>query len=159
MSRALSSTFVEAINSTETDEVFLILVTISHPDLVDPIRVTSDSVKTTLSDGTEYIPFPFRASLPDDSEEASGALAKLTIDAVDRRVVEAVRKISGIPDVELSIVLASDPDTTEAAWPTFKMSNARYDKMTIEGDLVLELLDQEPFPADSFDPARFPGMF
>jgi len=158
MSRALSSTFVEAVNSTETGEVFLILVTISHPDLANTIRITSDSVDT-VSNGNTFVSFPFRASLPDDSEEASGALAKLTIDAVDRRVVEAVRKISGVPDVEIDIVLASDPDQLEASWPTFKMSNARYDKMTIEGDLVLELLDQEPFPADSFDPARFPGMF
>lgn len=107
----------------------------------------------------EYQPFPFELELPDDTDDMSGALARLRVDAVDRRVVEAVRRIGGVPSVDVEIVLASDPDTVELSWPTFSLSNVRYDAMKIEGDLVLEVLDQEPFPADAFNPDLFPGAF
>lgn len=162
MARTLSTKFVEAVNAAETDEAFIALVTISHDDLDTPIKVTSDSVKTEQSSsagGDTFEPFPFELDLPDDTDDMSGALARLRIDAVDRRVVEAVRKIGGVPSVDVEIVLASDPDTVELSWPTFSLSNVRYDAMKIEGDLVLEVLDQEPFPTDSFNPQLFPGAF
>lgn len=162
MSRSLSSTFVQAVNAAETDEVFLVLLTVNHEDLAAPLKVTSDSVETTKSSsagGDTYDPFPFEIELPLDDEDLSGALARLRIDAVDRSFVEAVRRIGGVPKVDVEIVLASDPDTVEATWPTFALSNGRYDATTIEGDLVLEVFAQEPFPGDKMDPGLFPGLF
>lgn len=159
---SLSSTFVEAVNAAETDEAFLVLVTIDDADLSDPIRVTSDSVKTEKSSsegGDVYQPFPFEVELPDDTDDMGGALARLRMDAVDRRVVEAVRRVSGVPEVTLEVVLASDPDTVEVSWPTFSLSNARYGDQAIEADLTLEVLDQEPFPGPAFNPALFPGLY
>lgn len=158
MSRALSSTFVEAVNAAETDEAFLVLVTIDDADLSDPIRVTSDAVQT-VSGGDTYQPFPFEVELPDDTDDMGGALARLRMDAVDRRVVEAVRRVSGVPEVTLEVVLASDPDTVEISWPVFSLSNARYGDQAIEADLTLEVLDQEPFPGPAFNPALFPGLY
>lgn len=158
MARNVSAAFIEAVNATNTTEVFLGLVTIDHPDLDVPIRVTTDSVKT-LSEGQEYLPFPFTLRLPTDEDDARGALAQIQIDAVDRRIVTAARQISGVPKVDISIVLASNPDAVEVSWPTFNLSNFRAQADTITGDLVFELLEQEPFPGDRFDPTLFPGLF
>jgi len=158
VSRTLSSAFVESVNASETDQAFLSLITISHADLSEPIRVTSDSVET-VSNGNTFVPFPFQLNLPKDEDDPSGVLAKIKIDAVDRRVVEAIRQISSPPDFDIQIVLSSDPDAVEVDWPNFKLSNVTYDAQTVEADLVLELLEQEPYPGAKFDPARFPGLF
>lgn len=159
MSRSgLTSTFVEAVNAQETGEVFLVLLTIDEDGLSSPIRVTSDSV-TTTSNGDDYVPFPFEIELPEDTDEMSSTLARLRIDAVDRRVIEAIRSISGVPTVEIKIVLASDPDTVEVSWPVFSLSNVRYGDTKVEGDLTLEVLDQEPYPGNKMDPGLFPGLF
>jgi len=115
-----------------------------------------------LDDTTKnYMHFPYRIQLPRDEDEASGSLAHVEVDAVDRRVVEAIRNISGVPNFDLIVANVSDPDnpTIEIEWPTFSLANARYDATSVKGDLVLELLEQEPFPSSKFDPARFPGIF
>jgi len=47
MPRSISSTAQAAINAQETDEIFLILLTISHDDLAEPIRVVSNNENIT----------------------------------------------------------------------------------------------------------------
>ena len=47
----------------------------------------------------------------------------------------------------------------EAQWPEFLLTNIRYDAATISGTLKLETLEREPFPAGSFTPSQFPGLF
>lgn len=51
----------------ETGTAWLVLLTLEHPGLDRPIRVTSDGV-ATLSNGVVYDPFPFEVTLPDDVE-------------------------------------------------------------------------------------------
>jgi hypothetical protein len=155
---SLSSTFVNAINAPRTDEAFLVLLTIDHPDLASPLRLTTDGVDTT-SNGNTFVPFPFDIALPRQDDETSGALARLTIDNADRRVTEALRSVNSAPQVDLEVVLASDPDTVEATWPTFQLTNARVTLETVEGDLVLEIYDQTAFPSARMDPENFPGIF
>ena len=46
MSRDLSLTAKQAINAPETGEAFIILLTIDHPSLSAPIRVSSDAVRS-----------------------------------------------------------------------------------------------------------------
>lgn len=147
-----------AFYAEETQEAILTLVTIKSPDLNSDIHLTDNSEDIT-SNNTTYTAFPFRVELPEDSDEIRASLARLIMDSVDRRVVEAIRKASGQPTVDLQVVLSSKPNTIEAQWPTFIASNARYNAQTVEIDLVLELLDQEPIPGESFNPETFPGVF
>lgn len=158
MSRNVSAEFVEAVNAAETDEAFLVLLKLDGKELDDPIRLTSDSVDTS-SRGNTYVHFPFKVELPKDNDDTGGTLARLKVDAVDRRVVNAARRVRGQPEVELEVVLASDPESVEISWPVFKLANARYGDTAIEGDLTLEVLDQEPFPSQNMNPGLFPGLF
>jgi len=160
VSRNLSPTTEQALYDEETGEVIATLITISHADLNDPIRLTDNGEDVTYN-GNTYMHFPYRIQLPRDEDEASGSLAHVEVDAVDRRVVEAIRNISGVPDFDLIVANISDPNspTVEVEWPTFSLANARYDSTSVKGDLVLEVLTEEPFPADKQDPSRFPGMF
>ena len=157
MSRNLTTAAKRALAASETQEAFLILLTIDHPDLAPPIRVTSDAVDT-VSRGETFIAFPFALSLPDDSDDRPPR-ARLAIDNVDRQIVQAIRSIGSAPTVLIEIVRASAPETVEASFAEFTLTNTRYDALVVEGDLTLESFLTEPYPAAIFSPADFPGLF
>ncbi len=157
MARSVSQTVKQAVNAPETGETFIILLTIDHADLSQPIRVSSDAVDT-VSRGDTFVAFPFELSLPDDTEDRLPR-ARLRIDNIDREVVKAVRSITSAPSVLIEIVLASDPETVEVSFPDFQMRDIGYDALTVEGSLTLEEIAGEPYPARIFSPADFPGLF
>ncbi len=141
----------------ETGEAFIILLTISHADLPQPIRVCNDG-KDIISNGNTFSAFPFEIALPsDEGDQAPKAL--LRIDNVDRSIVAAVRSVSTSPDVQIDIIRASAPDDIEVSFPDFTFDNIAYDAFTVSGELTLENFLQEPYPAGVFDPSRFPGGF
>lgn len=157
MSSSVSDTFKEEVFKQETSECFILLVTIDHDDLTEPIRVTSDGTSTT-SRSDLFVSYPFQLDLPIDSDE-SPPISKLVIDNVDRVIVEAIRSISSPPSVLLEMVLASDVDTVELAWNDFELVNADYDELTVSGDLTQEKFLAEPYPYLKFTPGNFPGLF
>jgi hypothetical protein len=157
MSRDTSLTFREAVNAQETGEAFLILLEIDHDDLSEPIRVTSDGVDTT-SNGNIYTSYPFDLQLPDDTE-GNIPTAQLTIDNIDRVIVESLRSISTYPTVTIKIVLASDPNTIEAEFTNFELREPQYNALLVSGKLMLKSFFREPYPGDLFLPSTFPGVF
>lgn len=157
MPRDVSQTLREAVHGQETGEAFLVLLTLNHDDLAAPIRVVNDGADLA-SRGETFQAFPFRLALPSDMDERPPRM-RLQIDNVDRTVVQALRSISGAPTVLVEVVLASDPDTVEASFPDFVLRAADYDALAVTGELVLERFIHEPFPAQRFTPANFPGLF
>jgi len=157
MSRTISSATRQAFNAAETGEAFLVLLTLNHADLGAPIRVTSDAV-TTVSRGNSFVAFPFDLVLPDDQDGRSPH-AKLVIDNVDRQIVQAVRNASSAPTVLIEIIRAASPDTVEAQFVDFRLRNVSYDAQRVEGILTIEDFTAEPFPAATFSPSLFPGIF
>ncbi|MCD6262278.1 MAG: DUF1833 family protein [Deltaproteobacteria bacterium] len=157
MSRDTSLTFRQAVYGQTTDEAFLVLLELDHSDLSEPIRVTSDGVDT-ISGGKTYISYRFDIRLPSDPSEGV-TRGKLTIDNVDRQIVEAVRSISSPMSVKIMIVLASSPDTVEAEFSGFELRNVVCDALQVTGDLSVEYFTSEPFPGDLFLPATFPALF
>lgn len=157
MSRTVSSSALSAINANETGEVFLILLTISHASLSPSIRVTSNAEDVT-SNGDTFVPFPFDITLPADTDQIAAG-ARLAIDNVDRQIVQAVRNLTSAPTVLIQIVRAADPDTIEAQFVDFKLTNVTYDALRVEGDLTIEDFTAEPFPSANFSPSLFPGLF
>ena len=157
MSRPLTLSALKAVNAQQTDEVFVILLTLAHDGLSQPVRVTSDAVDT-VSRGENFIAYPFDLSLPEDSE-ALTATAHLSIDNVDRVIIAALRGLQDSPSVTVEIVRAADPDTVEAVFPDFRLSEIQYDAATVTGRLTIEDFTAEPYPAAVFAPAGFPGLF
>lgn len=155
--RQLSSDMLQDIFAQETGEAILALVTIEHSSLSSPIRVTSDGVET-VSNGNTFLPFPFEFTFPDQTNDGE-ITAKLRIDNVDRQITKAVRNAGSAPTVTTQIVRGSAPDTIEAEFPDFKLSNVNYNQFTVEGTLELESLTSQPFPQHTFDPQKFPNLF
>jgi hypothetical protein len=157
MTRPLTAATRRAIFVPETDEVFLTLLTLNHASLESPLRVTSDAVDTT-SRGNLFTAYPFDLSLPDDNEERAPR-ARLSIDNIDRTIIRAIRSLDTPPEVLIEIVRAADPDTVEASFSDFKLTNVRYDAHLVQGDLSVEDFTTEPFPSSVFSPSLFPGLF
>lgn len=157
MSRGLSLSTRRALYAGDTSDAFLILLTFAHADLAVPIRVCSDAVDIE-SRGEIYVAYPFDLTLPDD-EENRPPRARLIIDNVDRSIVATLRQLASSPVLTIEIVRAAAPDIVEATFRDFRLRNVRYDSRVIEADLTLEDYTSEPYPAASFSPSLFPGIF
>ncbi len=134
----------------------LVLITISHSSLSEPIRVVNNKENIT-SNGNEYIGFPFEIQLP-DSKEDSQPSAKLTINNVSREIGIAIRSISTPPSVTITIVRQQTPDVIEAQFFGMRLNNVKYDVLAVTGDLQFEDLTREEFPSLKFSPSIFRGI-
>lgn len=156
MSRTLSSRAIASQNALQTDEVWLVLLTIAHPSLTTPIRVVNNNEAIT-SRGNSFVAFPFEIVLPSQDPE-NVPKATLRIDNVDRSVVNTVRSITSAPTITLEVVLASAPDTVEISFTNLILKDVKYDANTVEGDLYFENIFTEPVTL-TMTPNRFPGLF
>ena len=153
--RNVSSVLKRAIYQGNTERAFIILHTISHEDLTNPLRFTTDN-QNTVSNGETYIPTPFRVAPPNDSSDIPSST--LEIDNTDRRIVEVIRSLTTSPEFTMWVVLDDDPNRIEAGPWRMKLSNARYGpvavQMNVEGPSVLS----EPFPSKTYNVADYPGL-
>ena len=157
MSRSLSTTAKQAIFTQETDEVFLMLLTINHSDLGSPIYVVNNT-EDVVSNGNTFLGYPFYFELPGEDAESLSQVT-LTITNVDKLLVAGVRSIATPLDVKLQVVLASDPNTIEAGDFDMKVRDVTYDALTLSGRCNFNDLLNEPYPAGTYTPADYPGLF
>lgn len=153
----MTSTFIKESNAIETEEVFLSLLTFTHPDMPEVLRFV-DNTKEIVSNGETFLPYPFTIVLPDDKD---GVLpqVKLSIDNVDKRLTTAIRGFSNPPIVTLQIILASSPDRVEIRLDHLKLRNVTFDAFTIEASLVIDSPMSRRFPASTYNPKQFLALF
>lgn len=155
MSRTHSAPAIASQNAQQTNEVWLVLLTITHPDITT-LRFVNNT-DNIVSNSQTFTAFPFEVILP--SQDADNIpRASLRIDNIDRSIVAALRSLTSPPIVQFDVILASSPNTIEATFPGMKLMNATYTAATIEGELGPELLYTEPCTL-TMTPSRFPGMF
>lgn len=165
--RILSLNLREALFAQETGEVPIFLLTITHPLLADPIRLSTDPtaqlstdplVYYTASRGNNFLYAAVDITLPNE-EDRSPPTSKLILQNVTRDLIPLARSISTPASVMIETVLASAPDTVEITFPAMDMVNLTYNAATLTFDLSIDAMVTEPFPADTFSPAYFPGLF
>lgn len=157
MSRTVSAGAKAALFAQQTDAVFLVLLEISHSELSSPIRVVNNMTDVT-SGGNVFLASAFDVNLPDDTSDKPPQVS-LSICNVDRSITQALADITTPPTVKMWVVLASSPSTLEVGPLEFTLLSVEYDVLTIRGTLGYEPILNEPFPADSFTPEYFPGLF
>ena len=158
--RTLSTAARKAIYDQESDNPFFLLLTIDHAALPDPLCFINNRENITVG-STEYIAFPFQIDLPADKEDEISRV-KLIIDNVDRQIVQTIRNLTTAPTVSLEILFYNMETSTgnvEAGPFNFTLKSAIFDVLAIEGDLSYENILDEPFPADTFTPNNFPGLY
>lgn len=157
MSTAVSIPAMQALLAQETAEVFLVCVTITHPDIPTQRLVhNNEVVHRAVGD---YTPCPMQVNMPPQVEDQIPQV-QLVVDNVDRTVLQLIRNVSGVPKVMLEVVLASSPDTVEAGPFDFSLMSASYDVLAITGTLGYQddVLNQQ-VPALTYTPTNSPGLF
>lgn len=152
----LSAPALAAAFAQETGEAYLFILEISHPSLSEPIRITNNH-EAVVSNGNTYTPLNFEIDIPDQGEDVPNVTVK--IDNVDRVIVDNIRAINSPPTFSLSVVLSSTPDIIEAGPFEMRLSDVEYDAFVVSGRLMFEDILTEPYPAGSFNPPSFPGLF
>jgi hypothetical protein len=157
-----------AMAAAETDEAFLYLITISHDDLEEPIRVVAalrENQTNVVSRGDTYLAYPLEIAFP-SAESGSRSRTRVRITAIndpehpENDFVLILRNLQGRgPTVTLETVLYSQPDTVERTAPDMVMETVDTDLVVIEGDLAYEDVLTQRFPKDSYNPGDFGGVF
>lgn len=157
MPRQLSQDAMQALLAEHTDKVFLDCLTIDHPAFTgDPLRLVNDRQDLVRSAGT-YRAFPFKVTPPEDADESMPE-ARIVADAVDRRIIQALRAlpVDSPPTIILETVLAHQPDTVEYGPLPMTVESVALNSASIV-ELTVGFKRQfltEPFPAGRMTPSR-----
>lgn len=155
--RTISETARRAVNAPQTDQVFLVILEITHSALAEPIRVVNN-LTSIQHGGNTYQPVAFSFTLP-NQEDGKAASSKLTIDNVDRQIVQAVRSINSAADVVAKVVLFDSPDVVEYGPLDYKLRNVTYTAETVTGDLSFLAYMQDNIGTVRYTNLTFPGLF
>lgn len=148
-----------------TPELEVLLVTITHPDLDEPIRLSSDPTERlstdplvygTTSNALEYLFVLMGAVLPDD-RKGSPPKTSLTFDNIDSTYVELARSFTSPAYVDLKVVFASAPDLVTQHYAGLRMTRVSFDESSLTFDVSRELFLSEPFGAPQ-SKQFFPGL-
>lgn len=135
----------------------LVLLTITHADIVTPMRFVRNTVDIVSRSNT-FTAFPFDFAPPGEGEDGVTA-ARIVIDNIDRRIVETLRALATPPTVLVEIVLGSTPDTVREDFPPFEIRVASGDRNQISADLTDIDDDGEAAVRWLFTPAVAPALF
>ncbi len=167
--RAFSAAAVRQFFSPEADDPLLLLVTITSGQttlrfangytgrLEDLETDEFTTIYGVVSRGQNFIFLPMEITLP--TEDDAAPRARIALHDVTREAMPLIRAATAPPSVTLELVLASAPNIVEMACTGLIMTAISYTRDAIVAELSADDLALEPFPAHTFVPASFPGMF
>lgn len=160
MSRTITASVLTSMMAQESDEGYVILLTIEHAVISAPIRVASHNVDF-LSNGEVYLPFPFKIDIPSSDPETISTV-ELTIDNLDGSITAGIREIppgSSAPTITMSVVTLNNPDTVEVGPLALELTSVSISRLEVSGTLSYERILDNSYPSGRFRPTEFPAMF
>ena len=155
MSRNLSTVARAAINARQTAEVFLVLLTLD--DGIEIKRVVKNTEDIT-SRGNVYMRSDFGITFPLEDGEQLPQI-QLDIMNVSREIGIWLEETTVPIAVTVEVVLASQPDVVEISYDGMTLTDTKADLLNVTGTINFDSLYNEPFPAGSFLPQDFNGLF
>lgn len=152
-----STQFIKAATASETAEVLVTLLKIKIDD--EEVLNLTDNKEAVVSNGVSYTPCSFKALMPDQSTEGNKSV-RLQIDNTDLSIYSAIKKAAQKKiTCEVSVVLASTPDTYEQGPFNFILRNITADVSYISGELYDSYMHDRKLTNRTYNPADFPGLF
>ena len=143
--RTLSTAALNSMyDGTESESVWLVLLVISHATLPVPYRLVNNT-EFIVSGGDVYIAYPFEIILSADDGTKLPEIS-LTIDNVDRSLVETIRTLAEPPKIAIKVVLASQPDVVEIEINNMVLREVSYDQYKITGILYADDILNARYP-------------
>jgi hypothetical protein len=144
------------IYAPSTDAAFWFLLTVWTPG--DPEIRLVNNLEPVVSRGLTFEPYPFSLVLPNDDSTKTPTVT-ITIDNVDRRLVELIRGLPTAPNVKVELITSKFPDLVEREIDYLKVRNVEYNAMSIQFTLEIQNVMARQFPAGSYDPVQFSDLF
>lgn len=159
--RNISATAREAIVAPDGNgETFLAVLNIRHSN--GEFNVVSNNEPITGRSGTKYEAYPFEVILPNDTKSEISSVG-LTIDNVDRLLVNMLRGENEPPQLSLKIILASTADDVhpEIQVDDLTLVGVDWNASSITGTLTVDDVLNQRFPSngESYSPIQFEGLF
>ena len=156
MSRVLSNALLAQLYGQESNDPFLILLTMTH-DSFDTIRLVNNTVDIVSRTQT-FLGYPFRIVLsPDDGEQSRNI--SLSIDNTSLELIDELRQVTTAIGVKLELILASDPNTVQIEIADLEIQNISYNKSTITATLVLDGFLNQEMIGERYIPTKYIGLF
>lgn len=168
MARDITPAIRADLLSDAAPHALLGFLTLTHRNLVEPIRVVSDPTDFVV-DGQTFIGCPFEFRLLTDDEQAP--TTQLRIQNVDRRIGEAIRAVTDratvrldartTADFDLSVVPRVEIGTSSIIYGFrhFDLIDVTVTPIDVSGTLMLRDYSQEPWPGKRATQSRCPGLF
>src|SRR5216683_945089 len=164
--RILTSTSIRAMMAQETDEIFVMLATLTHVSFPQPIRVCSD-LTPVISNSRYFFGWRFDIQFPSDINNELPR-AQAVIDNINPAIGDAIQTMANQATspstggntlkVTIEFVRLSDPDTIEAIWNDLTLRTVKVDDVSVTGTLTYEDILNEPLAA-KITPSTVPGVF
>lgn len=182
MTDRLSTAFRNETEAQDSAEAALVFATITHPELLTPIRVVSEGDKGySIANGAIvnyryggelFLGCPFAIELVTDSDRPPQA--RVTVPDVEQRIGIEVLPLIDSPRIRLEILALSDfSDTLDAdnarnpvGTPTVEyaadhlyLANVTGDQLAVQAELVGLDYSAEPWPKIRTTQDRLPGLY
>ena len=155
------------------DELYAVLLEITHPELPEPILLSTDNAER-LSDepliyGTrstwrsengarrDFLWIVASTLLPSDLDDAP-ASATIVLENLDRRMAEIVRSFTDPATINIGVVLASSADLIEAEYTGLLLTSAEITAGEISLSISREEIESELVPGGRMTSRTFPGL-
>lgn len=171
--RRVSLNARQAQDAEGTDEIYVALFYITHPDLAEPIRLSTDNTErlsveplmygtrsTWLGSNPATEPFLFIVAstlLPSDVEDAPPS-GNIIIENLDSRIAGLLRSFSDLATIHMAVVLADSPNLIEGEWRDLNIISADIDAGEVAVSFSREDINDEYFPSGRMTRDRFPGL-
>ena len=168
MARDLPASVIESIQDASSPDALLGFITITHPALVEPLRIVSDPLDFVCG-GETFIGCPFEFQLLTD--EDSAPTTTLRVQNVDRRIGEALRGMAdramvrlearSTADFDLSVVPRTEIGASAVLYGFrhFELIDVTVTALEVSGTVMLRDYTQEPYPGKRATQTRCPGLF
>lgn len=169
----MSQAAIAALFKPDSQETLITLLTIYSPDDDNTVLIRlADNYTQRLSDAitdaeisygvisrsNSYMFLPMEITLPSE-EQNTAPRSSITLNDVTKQVVPIIRQITGPPRVKIELVLNTSPNIVEASFDKFYLSSITYNANQVQAELSMIDYAIEPFPAYTFTPKYFPGLF
>lgn len=144
------------LQARESSDAALVLLTITHPEWGDPVRLVRNTEDVT-SRGYTYSRAPFDVDVVTDDDQPPRAT--LTVPNVDRSIGELCLSLSSPPLVAIEVISTAYPDEPIYRAARLELRNVRIDPLSVSGDLAVRDYSQEICGIIVMTPARAPALF
>jgi len=157
MPNALSPELLAQLFSQESNDPFLMLLTLNHPDWPSTYYFVNNGAQI-ISRGLTFLPFPMTIVLPTDDGESSRSV-KIEFDNVSLDLIDILRSVTSPMTVKLEMILASLPDIVQMELTELQIQNVNYNSKKVSAILIIDSFLNTELSSERYTPSAYPGLF